>query len=385
MNTSVYLDNHSTTRVDPRVVESMMPYFSEQYGNASSKHHEFGWKAGAAVEWARGSVATLLGSMPKEIVFTSGATESINLALKGAAAAAPEGKRHIVTVATEHSAVLDVVAALARSGFTSTILPVDRSGRVDPSDVLRAAGEKTLLVSVMLANNEIGTLQPVGEIAALCRARGILVHTDATQAVGHMAVNVQELTVDLLSCSAHKMYGPKGVGALFVRGGLSGGLLKVQMHGGGQESGLRSGTLNVPGILGFGTAARIATGEMAEEAPRVRTLRDALARSILGGVPDSVMNGDPAGRLDRNLSVTFRGARADAVMMSMKRVAVSSGSACSAVAGRTSHVLRAIGLDEQDAACTLRFGLGRFTTAEEITLAGECVAAAVAAVRAGTA
>jgi cysteine desulfurase len=254
---------------------------------------------------------------------------------------------------------------------------------VDPSDVLRAAGEKTLLVSVMLANNEIGTLQPVREIAALCRARGILVHTDATQAVGHMAVDVE--TVDLLSCSAHKMYGPKGVGALFVRGGLSGGLLKVQMHGGGQESGLRSGTLNVPGIMGFGTAARIATEEMRDEAPRVRSLRDALARSILGGVPESVMNGDPAARLDRNLSVTFRGARADAVMMSMKRVAVSSGSACSAVSGRTSHVLRAIGLDEQDAACTLRFGLGRFTTAEEISLAGESVAAAVAAVRAGTA
>jgi cysteine desulfurase len=286
-------------------------------------------------------------------------------------------------VATEHSAVLDVVAALARSGFTSTLLPVDRYGRVDPSDVLRAAGEKTLLVSVMLANNEIGTLQPVREIAALCRARGILVHTDATQAVGHMAVDVQ--AVDLLSCSAHKMYGPKGVGALFVRGGLAGGLLKVQMHGGGQESGLRSGTLNVPGIMGFGAAARIAIEEMAEEAPRVRTLRDALARAILGGVPESVMNGDPAGRLDRNLSVTFHGARADAVMMSMKRVAVSSGSACSAVAGRTSHVLRAIGLDEQDAACTLRFGLGRFTTAEEISFAGECVAAAVAAVRAGTA
>lgn len=385
MNTPVYLDNHSTTRMDPRVVESMMPYFSEVYGNASSKHHEFGWKAAAAVEWARGVLATLLGSMPKEILFTSGATESINLALKGAAAAAPEGKSHIVTVATEHSAVLDVVAALGRAGFSSTVLPVDRLGRVDPSDVRRAVGEKTLLVSVMLANNEIGTLQSVREIAALCRARGILVCTDATQAVGHMPVNVQDLGVDLLSCSAHKMYGPKGVGALFVRGGLAGGLVKVQMHGGGQESGLRSGTLNVPGIMGFGAAARFASEELAEEAPRVRTLRDALARFILDRVPDSVMNGDPAGRLDRNLSVTFRGARADAVMMSMKRVAVSSGSACSAVAGRTSHVLRAIGLDEQDAASTLRFGLGRFTTAEEISFAGECVAAAVSAVRAGTA
>lgn len=382
MTKSVYLDNHSTTRVDPRVVEAMLPFFTEHFGNASSKEHEFGWKSGAAVEWARGKVAALIGALPREIVFTSGATESINLALKGALAAAPEGKRRIVTAATEHSAVLDVVHALVRAGNTATVLPVDRHGRVDPGDVAAALDDSTLMVSVMIANNEIGTLQPVREIVELCRARGVLVHTDATQACGHMPVDVQDLGVDLLSCSAHKMYGPKGVGALFVRGGIAGGLVKVQMHGGGQESGFRSGTLNVPGIMGFGTAASIAAEEMAAEAPRLRTLRDRLAQSILENVPDAAVNGDPDRRLERNLSLTFAGARADQVMMAMKDVAVSSGSACSAMAGRTSHVLRAIGLKEQEAASTLRFGLGRFTTVEEIEYASGRVAEAVRMVRA---
>jgi len=377
----IYLDNHATTKPDPRVVESMLPYLVDIYGNASSRQHEYGWKAEAAVEWGRGQLASLLGARAGEIVFTGGATESINLSLKGACAAAPRGKRHVVSVATEHRAVLDVMDELSRAGYVVSIAPVDHSGLVSPEVLEDLITDETVLVSVMLANNEIGTLGPVADIAARCHRRGVLVHTDATQAVGHILVNVEHLGVDLLSCSAHKMYGPKGVGALYVRGGSGAGLLRPQMHGGGQERGLRSGTPNVPGIVGFGRAAQIAREEMEMESVRVGGMRDLLVERLREALPDITENGCLDRRLPHNASITFHGALADAVMMAMKGVAVSSGSACSSNLALPSHVLQAIGLDREAVLSTVRFGLSRFTTADEIAAAADRTAAAVIEVR----
>jgi cysteine desulfurase len=373
----VYLDNHATTKVDPRVVAAMLPYFTEQYGNAASRHHEFGWRAEAAVEKARKQIAALIGAQPNELVFTSGATESINLALKGIAEAYASEGNHIITAATEHKAVLDTCKRLEKYGFKVSILPVDEFGVISPEELKRAITDKTILVTIMMANNEIGTIAPVAEIGKVCRERHVLFHTDATQAVGKIPVDVQSLDIDLMSCSAHKMYGPKGVGALYVRNASPKLKVAPQIDGGGHEHGMRSGTLNVPAIVGYGEAARIARIEMEEERIRMARLRDKLVSTILAEVEECTVNGHPSDRLPNNANITFKDADADKVMMAMKDVAVSSGSACSSAQPEPSHVLKAIGLSVQEAKCSLRFGVGRFTTEHEIDYAigrvKECV------------
>lgn len=377
----VYLDNHSTTQVDSRVVDAMMPYFSEQYGNAASKQHEFGWRAEAAVEAGRKTIAKLIGAEKNEIVFTSGATESINLALKGVAEAYAIKGNHIITAATEHKAVLDTCKRLEKYGFQITILPVDHYGLVSVEDVEKAVTEKTIVVSIMTANNEIGTIAPIREIGEMCRVRNIIFHSDATQAVGKIPVDVKAMNIDLLSFSSHKMYGPKGIGALFVRSATPKLRVMPQIDGGGHESGLRSGTLNVPAIVGFGEAARISQAGMDEESIRTRNMRDRLENGILAQIPDSFVNGHPTSRLPNNSNITFRFAEADRIMMGMKDVAVSSGSACSSDEPEPSHVLRAIGLNNEDAKSSIRFGVGRFTTEQEIDYVIQRVREAVQSVR----
>jgi cysteine desulfurase len=347
----------------------MIPYFSDQYGNAASKQHEFGWKAEAAVEHARGQVATLIGADPKEIIFTSGATESINLALKGMAESNAMRGNHIVTVATEHKAVLDTCARLEGKGFTVSYLRVDKYGLVSAEGVRQAITQKTIIVSIMMANNEIGTIAPLREIAAICKDRGVILHTDATQAVGKVPVDVASIGVHLMSFSAHKMYGPKGIGALYVRDSHPRIRVLAQMDGGGHERGLRSGTLNVPAIVGFGAAAEIAGREMRQEALRIAELRDRLENGITSQLDETWVNGHPTERLPNNVNITFAGVKADRLMMDMKEIAVSSGSACSSASPEPSHVLTAIGLRKEDVLSSIRFGLGRFTTDEEIEYA----------------
>lgn len=378
----IYLDNHATTRVDPRVLEAMLPYFSEHYGNAASRQHEFGWRAEAAVENSRKQIANLVAAEAEEIVFTSGATESINLAFKGVAEGYASKGRHIITAATEHKAVLDCCKRLERYGYRVTILPVDSFGAVSLEGIERAMTHETILVSIMAANNEIGTLAPIHAIGTLCTERGILFHTDATQAFGKLPLDVKTLHIDLMSFSAHKMYGPKGIGALFVRKASPRLNVRPLIDGGGHERGLRSGTLNVPAIVGFGEAARIAGEEMATERVRTETLRNMLVEKLLSTVEHSKLNGHPTERLPNNANITFVGAPADRVMMEMKDVAVSSGSACSSAQAEPSHVLRAIGLSIDEAKCSIRFGLGRFTTEEEIHYAAMRVAEVVKNVRA---
>ena len=369
MKVPVYLDNNATTRVDDRVVQAMLPYFSEKYGNAASRQHEFGWSAEGAVESARAKVASLIGASPNEIVFTSGATESINLALKGIAEGLQEKGDHIVSAATEHKAVLDTLDNLERHGFRVTRLPVDPQGSVLLEDVAKAMTERTILVTIMAANNEIGTLAPIAEIGRICRSRGIRFHTDATQAVGKIPLDVQSMNVDLMSFSAHKMYGPKGIGALYLRTSRPALRLVPQIDGGGHERGLRSGTLNVPAIVGFGIAAEIAMRELAHDALHTAGLRDRLVRELLDALPGVTLNGPPTERLPNNASLTFVGADADRLMMDMKDLAVSTGSACSSATPSPSHVLKAIGLAPGNIRSTLRIGLGRFTTEEEISYA----------------
>jgi cysteine desulfurase len=366
MRFPIYLDNHSTTRVDPRVVDSMFPYFSQHYGNAASKHHQFGWTAEAAVEHARTQIARLIGSDTKEVIFTSGATESINLALKGVSQGYASRGNHIITAQTEHKAVLDTCKRLEEQGFQVTYLPVDKYGIVSPDDVSSGITVKTILVTIMLANNEIGTIGHVGEIGAMCRNRGIIFHSDATQAVGRIPVDVSLLNVDLLSFSAHKMYGPKGVGALYIRRAKPQLKVVSQIEGGGHERGLRSGTLNVPAIVGFGKAAELARSEMVEESKRVSVLRDRLANEVTTGLDETRVNGHATQRLPNNANITFAHVEADRLIMDMKEIAVSTGSACTSASPQPSHVLRAIGLSDADVHSSIRFGLGRFTTEEEI-------------------
>lgn len=380
----VYLDNHSTTRVDPRVVDAMNPYWAEEYGNAASRQHEYGWRAEAAIVRAREQVASLVGASAEEVVFTSGATESINLALKGIAETSAGQGRHVITAATEHRAVLDTARRLEQYGFRVTVVPVDGSGLVDPDQVEAAMIPGTILVSVMLANNEIGTIGPIEELAARCRRKKVLLHSDAVQAAGKIPVNVQTLGVDLLSLSAHKMHGPKGVGALVVRKSGAPVRLAAQLDGGGHERGMRSGTLNVPAIVGFGAAAEIALREGTEDASRMSRLRGILVDGILDRIDEVIVNGHPVHRLPNNANLTFPGASADAVMMEMRDIAVSSGSACSSAVPEPSHVLKAIGRSVEDARSSIRFGLGRFTTEEEIVYAVGRVAEAVSRVRART-
>jgi cysteine desulfurase len=377
----IYLDNHATTQVDPRVLAAMLPYFTEQFGNAASRSHAYGWAAEQAVETARSQVASLLGATAKEIVFTSGATESNNLALKGVAEALQANGRHIITQATEHKAVLDTCAHLEKQGFRVTVLPVDSGGLVSPEQVRAALRDDTILVSIMAANNEIGVLQPIGEIGAICRERGVLFHSDAVQAAGKIPLDVKTLPVDLLSISAHKMYGPKGAGALYVRRGGRRIPLAAQMDGGGHERGRRSGTLNVPGIVGLGAACSLAQQAMTEEGERLRGLRDRLKARLEAALPDVAVNGAMEPRLPGNLNMLFHGVEGEALMMALHDVAVSSGSACTSDAIEASHVLRAIGRSDDEAHSSIRFGLGRFTTGEEIDYAAARVIDAVQQLR----
>ena len=378
---SIYMDNHATTRVDPRVLEAMLPFFTTEFGNAASKSHAFGWRAEEAVTRARTQIARLLNADPKEIVFTSGATESNNLALVGAFEAAAGRGEHVITGATEHPAVLDVVARLEARGARVTILPVDRTGLIDPDALRRAITDRTVLVSLMFANNEVGTIHPVAAIGALCKERGVLFHTDAAQAAGKVPVDVQAMGVDLLSLSAHKVYGPKGAGALYVRRKNPRVILEPMLHGGGHERGLRPGTLNVPGIVGLAAALEIARAEMPLEARRLGALRDRLQEGILARVEDVQVNGHPTARLPHNLSLSFAYVEGEALLMALDDVAVSSGSACSSEKKEPSHVLRAMGLSDTQAQTSLRFGLGRFNTEQEVEHVIGRVAEAVARLR----
>jgi cysteine desulfurase len=366
MKFPIYLDYHATTPVDPEVLKTMLPYFFEVFGNASSRNHEFGWTAEAAVEKAREHVARLLGASEKEIIFTSGATESDNLALMGVAEMYKDKGNHIITSPIEHKAVLDTCQFLENKGYEITYLPVDSYGRVSPEDVKKAINTKTILVSVMLANNEIGTINPIAEIGKICKEKGVLFHTDAVQGVGKIPVNVQALGVDLLSISAHKMYGPKGIGGLYVRRKAPRVRLSPMIHGGGHERGMRSGTLNVPGIVGFGKAAELALKLMPDESARLKRLRDKLWDGICSQLDEVYLNGHPTERLPNNLNVSFAYVEGESLMMGMKEIAVSSGSACTSASLEPSYVLKKIGVGEDLAHTSIRFSVGRFTTDDEI-------------------
>ena len=378
----IYMDHHATTPCDPRVVEAMLPHFTETFGNPASKNHVFGWRAEEAVERARAQVAALVGATPREIVFTSGATESANLMLKGAARYHRSRGDHIVTVVTEHPAVLDVAAALEREGFRVTRLPVDGEGLLDLADVERALTERTTVVSVMWVNNEIGVVQPIAEIGRLCRARGILFAVDAAQAVGKLPVDARAASVDLLAVSGHKLYGPKGVGAVYVRSGQPRVRLTPEIDGGGHERGLRSGTLNVPGIVGLGAACEIAGRELAAESRRLLELRERLRRGLLARVPDLRVNGSLERRVPGNLNISFARIDGEALLMALREVALSSGSACASAAPEPSPVIRALGVGEDLAHSSLRFGLGRGNTEEEVDYVVDLVAENVPRLRA---
>jgi cysteine desulfurase len=364
----IYLDYHATTPVDARVLEEMLPYLTADFGNAASRNHVFGWTAESAVERARERVAGLIGADAREIVFTSGATESDNLALFGVARFYRRKGTHIVTSAIEHKAVLDSAHALEKEGFEVTFLPVDREGLVDPDAVEKALRPGTILCSIMLANNEMGAVQPIADIGKLCHDRGVLFHTDAVQGLGRLPFDVTETNVDLVSLSAHKMYGPKGIGALYVRRGRPRIHLEPIIHGGGHERGLRSGTLPVHQIVGFGKAAEIAREEVesGQEVERLRRLRDRLLAGLQEGIDDLQVHGSLAHRLPHNLNVSFSYVEGEALMMAIREIAVSSGSACTSASLEPSYVLRAMGVPAEIAHASIRFGLGRFTTEEEI-------------------
>ncbi len=363
----IFMDYHSTTPVDPRVLEAMLPYFTASFGNAASRSHVFGWKAEEAVDHARERVAKLIGAQSeKEIVFTSGATESDNVAIKGVAEFYKEKGNHIITTVIEHKAVLDTCKRLEKEGFVVTYLGVGKDGLVDPDDVKKALTDKTILVSVMLANNEVGTVQPLEAIGKLTRERGVLLHSDAVQGVGKTPFDVEKMNVDLASLTAHKMYGPKGVGALYVRRSKPRVRIVAQMDGGGHERGMRSGTLNVPGIVGFGKAAEIMRLEGNEEAAKLLGLRERLRTKIMAELDEVYLNGSLDHRLPGNLNLSFAFVEGEGLMMAIKDIAVSSGSACTSSSLEPSYVLRAMGLGDELAHSSIRFGLGRFNTAEEV-------------------
>ncbi len=378
----IYLDNNATTRVDPRVVEAMLPHFTEHYGNAASHTHAFGRRAAEAVEEARARIAHLIGAQARDLVFTSGATESNNLALKGVAAMYRRHGNHLVTAVTEHRAVLDPCRRLERDGFRVTYLPVDEYGRVSVEQVAAALTEQTILVSIMAANNEIGTLQPIRAIGRLCKERGVLFHTDAVQAAGKMPLDVEDMGIDLLSLTAHKIHGPKGAGALYVRRRDPVVRLEPQMDGGGHERRLRSGTLPVPNLVGFGVACQLCEEEMEREVERLRGLRERLRQAIMDGLDEVCLNGHPVERLPGNLNLSFAYVQGDALLMNLRDVALSSGSACTSAEPEPSYVLRALGRSDELAHGSLRFGLGRFTTAEEVDYVSAEVVRAVRALRA---
>jgi cysteine desulfurase len=362
----IYMDNHATTPLDPRVLEAMLPFFREHFGNAASRSHAFGWSAEKASELAREQVAALIGASGKEIVWTSGATESDNLAIKGAAEFHRDRGNHIITAQTEHKAVLDTCKRLEKDGFEVTYLPVDKDGRVDPQVVAAAMTDKTVVVSIMHVNNEIGTINPINEIGAVVKSKpGVLFHVDAVQGVGKVPFDVNAAKADLVSLSAHKMYGPKGIGALYVRRKPR-VRITAMIDGGGHERGMRSGTLNVPGIVGFGAAAELCQKEMASEAERLFTLRERLRKGIQSQVSDTFINGSLEHRLPGSLNISFAYIEGEAMLMGLKDIAVSSGSACTSASLEPSYVLRALGVDEELAHTSIRFGLGRFNTEEEV-------------------
>jgi cysteine desulfurase len=377
----IYLDNHATTPVDPRVLDEMLPYFTEKFGNAASHGHAFGWAAEEGIETARARIAKLIGATPKEIVFTSGATESDNLAIKGVAEMYREKGNHIVTAVTEHKAVLDSCHRLEQSGFRVTYLPVQKDGLIDLDDLKRALDDKTILVSIMAANNEIGVLQPVEEIGKLCRERGIPFHSDAVQAVGKVPVDVNRQCIDLMSITGHKLYGPKGAGALYVRNENPRLRVAPILDGGGHERGMRSGTLNVPGIVGLGKACALCEEEMPQEAVNHSRLRDHLRERIMERLDQVSINGSMEHRLPGNLNLSFAHVDAESLMMAIPDIAVSSGAACRSEKMEASHVLKALGVDDELAQSSIRFGIGRFNTEHEIDYAADRVVETVKQLR----
>jgi len=366
MKLPIYMDNHATTPVDPRVFEAMRPYLTNIFGNSASRNHSFGWEAEEATEKARKQVASLIGATSKEIVFTSGATESDNLALKGVAEMYAEKGNHIITVATEHKAILDTCKRLEKHGTRVTYLPVQQNGLVDLDQLKASITDKTVLISIMHANNEIGVLQPIREIGRIARERGVLLHTDGTQAAGKVPVNVIDDNIDLMSISAHKMYGPKGVGALYVRRRNPRVQLTAQLDGGGHERGMRSGTLNVPGIVGLGEACALAQAEMPAESKRMAFLRDKLKDKLMNSLDEVYINGTMEHRLPNNLNISFAYVEGESLLMGINEIAVSSGSACTSATLEPSYVLKALGAGDDLAHSSIRFGLGRFNTEEEV-------------------
>jgi cysteine desulfurase len=378
---TIYLDNHATTAVDPRVLKEMLPYFTEKFGNAASKGHAFGWAADEAVETAREQVARLIGATAKEIVFTSGATESDNLAIKGVAEMYRKKGNHIVTAVTEHKAVLDSCHRLGQNGFRVTYLPVQKDGRVDLDDLKRVLDDTTILVSIMAANNEIGVLQPVEEIGKICRERGVLFHTDGVQAIGKIPVDVNRQCIDLMSITGHKLYGPKGAGALYVRNKNPQVKVAPMMDGGGHEHGMRSGTLNVPGIVGLGKACALCAEEMQTESLKHTALRERLRQRIMERLDQVTVNGSMEHRLPGNLNLSFAHTDGESLMMGLPEIAVSSGAACTSEKREASHVLKALGVDDYLAHSTIRFGIGRFNTEQEIDYAADRVGETVEQLR----
>jgi len=366
MKTPIYLDNHATTPMDPRVLDAMVPYFTQYFGNSASRNHEFGWIAEQAVDKARKQIADLIGASPREIIFTSGATESDNLAIKGVAEMYAEKGNHIITAATEHKAVLDTCKKLEKNGYRVTYLPVKGDGLIDLDMLRESITDKTILVTIMYANNEIGVLQPVAEIGKICRERGVLFHTDGVQAIGKVPVDVNRDHIDLMSITAHKLYGPKGVGALYVRRKNPRVQLTAQMDGGGHERGMRSGTLNVPGIVGLGEACAICQREMPEETKRLQYLRDKLRNKLESELDEVYLNGSWEHRLPHSLNLSFAYVEGESLLMGINDVAVSSGSACTSATLEPSYVLKALGLGDDIAHSSIRFGIGRFNTEEEI-------------------
>ena len=365
----IYLDNQATTPLDPKVFSAMEPWFTEKFGNASSRNHTYGWEAEEAVEIARESVAATIGALPKEIIFTSGATEANNIALQGAAKSYQDQGRHIITVKTEHKAVMDVCQHLSKNGFDITYLPVDKDGILDLNKFEDAIRDDTILASVMHVNNEIGVIQPIKELGAICKNRGIIFHVDAAQSMGKLSINVDDMGIDLLSISAHKLYGPKGVGALYVRRKNPRVQLQPIMFGGGHECGIRSGTLPVPNIVGLGKACDIAANVMIEENLRISQLRDSLLRGIRAENLNASINGSMEHRVAGNLNMSFPGANNEAIIAAVPDIAISSGSACTTSTMEPSHVLLALGMSKNEVYSSLRFGIGRFNTEEEIQIA----------------
>jgi cysteine desulfurase len=375
------MDNHATTPVDPRVLKEMVPYFTDLFGNAASRNHSFGWAGEEGVETARERIAKLIGATPKEIVLTSGATESDNLAIKGVAEMYREKGNHIITAVTEHKAVLDTCKRLEKYGYRVTYLPVQKDGLVDLDDLKRAMDDKTILVTIMAANNEIGVLQPIAEIGKLCHEKGVIFHTDATQAVGKVPMDVNKQNLDLVSISAHKMYGPKGVGALYVRRKNPRVQLSPIIDGGGHERGMRSGTLNVPGIVGLGKACAICHEEMPQESVRLAGLRDRLKNKIMSGLDEVYINGSMEHRLPQNLNISFAYVEGESLLMGINDVAVSSGSACTSATLEPSYVLKALGTGDDLAHSSIRFGIGRFNTEAEVDYVAERVTETVQRLR----